>query len=191
LEFLAGVSGWPVFHPAMVERTTPPVEVLKSLVGRYRFAEGLTVAVVFEQEALILLSPDGDRYAMASIVGVPREFIHPDTAVRASFGGEGKGRDDTVVRGDLASSASWFLAPALHSNSRAASAWQVRHGTWRPGKSTRLARLYKRMLDSDRTPGAAGKDKGLDELKKTPSARSSRRSSVLLPKTQWQINKEE
>jgi CubicO group peptidase (beta-lactamase class C family) len=98
LEFLAAVSGaydWPVFRSTLVERTTQPVEVLKSLVGRYQFADGPTISVVYEQEALTLLFPNGDRYAMTSIVGDPREFIHPDTAVRASFDGEGK---DMTIR---------------------------------------------------------------------------------------------
>lgn len=93
LEFLAAVSrvyDWPMFRSMQVERTTQPVAVLKSLVGRYQFADGPTISVVYEQEALTLLFPNGDRYAMTPIVGAPREFIHPDTGVRASFGGEGK-----------------------------------------------------------------------------------------------------
>jgi hypothetical protein len=84
-----------MFRSTRVERTTQPVEVLKSLAGRYQFADGPTISVVYEQEALTLLFPNGDRYAMAPIVGAPREFIHPGTAVRASFEGEGK---DTTIR---------------------------------------------------------------------------------------------
>lgn len=38
--------------------------------------------------------PNGDRYAMTPIVGAPRELIHPDTAVRARFDGEGM---DTTI----------------------------------------------------------------------------------------------
>lgn len=97
LEFLAAVSGvydWPMFRPALVERTTQPAEVLKSLSGRYKFAEGPTISVVYEQDALTLLFPNGDRYAMTPIIGAPREFIHPDTGVRASF--EGEGRNATI-----------------------------------------------------------------------------------------------
>lgn len=97
LEFLAAVSGvydWPEFRPTRVERATLPVEALKSLVGRYQFAEGPTISVVYEQDALTLLFPNGDRYAMTPIVDAPREFIHPDTAVRASF--EGEGEDMTI-----------------------------------------------------------------------------------------------
>lgn len=97
LEFLATVSrvyDWPMFRSALVERTTQPVEVLKSLVGRYKFAEGPAISVVYEQGALTLLFPNGDRYAMTPIVGAPREFIHPDTGVRASF--EGQGEDATI-----------------------------------------------------------------------------------------------
>lgn len=98
LEFLAAVSrvyDWPMFRSTQVERTTQPVAVLKSLVGRYAFAEGPVVAVVYEREALTLLFPNGDRYAMTPIAGAPREFIHADTGVRASFGGEGK---DTTMQ---------------------------------------------------------------------------------------------
>jgi CubicO group peptidase (beta-lactamase class C family) len=99
LEFLAAVADvydWPMFRPTRVERTTLPVEVLKSLLGRYKFAEGPTISVVYEQDALTLLFPNGDRYAMTPIIGASREFIHPDTAVRASFDGEGEGADATI-----------------------------------------------------------------------------------------------
>lgn len=92
VEFLGAVAqvyGWPMFRQTWVERTTQPVEVLKSLVGRYRFEDGPTVAVVYEQEALTLVFPNGDRYALAPIAGGPRQFIHPGTAVRAGFDGEG------------------------------------------------------------------------------------------------------
>ena len=92
LEFLAAVADvydWPMFRSTQVERATQPAEVLKSLVGRYQF-EGPAVSVVYEQEALTLVFPNGDRYAMVPIAGAPREFIHSATAVRASFEGEGK-----------------------------------------------------------------------------------------------------
>lgn len=93
LEFLAAIAtryDWPVFRQALVKRTSLPVEVLKSLVGRYAFGEGPTVTVVYEQDALTLVFPNGDRYAMVPIAGAAREFIHPDTAVRARFDGQGK-----------------------------------------------------------------------------------------------------
>ena len=97
LEFLTAVSrvyDWPMFRSTQVERTTQPMEVLKSLAGRYKFEEGPTISVVYEQEALTILFPNGDRYAMTPIVGASREFIHPGTGVRASFDGEG--RDATI-----------------------------------------------------------------------------------------------
>lgn len=98
LEFfgaVSGVYGWPVFRPVRVERAEQPVEVLKSLVGRYGFEDGPAISVVYEQDALTLVFPNGDRYAMVPIAGAPREFIHPDSAVRASFDGEGK---DTTIQ---------------------------------------------------------------------------------------------
>jgi CubicO group peptidase (beta-lactamase class C family) len=91
LEFLGAVSGvydWPMFRQTLVERAKQPLQVLKSLTGRYKF-EGPTVLVVHERETLTLVFPNGDRYAMTPIAGAPREFIHPDTAVRASFDGQG------------------------------------------------------------------------------------------------------
>lgn len=92
-EFLAAVSRayqWPVFRGAEVTRTTQPVEVLRSLVGEYVFDdEGPTVAVVLENDVFTLVFPNGDRYAMTPIQGGPRDFIHADTGVRASFEGEG------------------------------------------------------------------------------------------------------
>ena len=98
LEFLAAVSSvydWPVFRTALVERTTLPPEVLKPLAGRYQFAEGPAISVVYERDALTLLFPNGDRYAMTPIAGAPLGFIHADTGVRASFDGEGK---DATIR---------------------------------------------------------------------------------------------
>lgn len=60
------------------------------MTGRYVFPEqDWKVSVVYENDALTLVFPNGDRYAMTPILGAPREFIHPDTAVRASFDGEG------------------------------------------------------------------------------------------------------
>lgn len=91
-EFFAAVStayGWPMFRQDSVQRTTQPAEVLAALVGRYQFPDGPAVGVVYENGQLTLVFPNGDRYAMTPIVGTPREFIHPDTGVRASFDGEG------------------------------------------------------------------------------------------------------
>ena len=92
-DFLSAVSrayGWPVFRETQVKRAPQTVEVLRSLAGRYVFAEqNWKVSVVYESDALTLVFPNGDRYAMASILGTPREFIHPDSGVRASFDGQG------------------------------------------------------------------------------------------------------
>ena len=97
-EFLASVSkvyGWPVFRQEQeqVKRTTQTAAVLQSLAGRYQFADGPTVEVVHDEDALTVVFPNGDRYLMAPIVGALREFIHPATGVRASFGGN----DEEVV----------------------------------------------------------------------------------------------
>lgn len=93
VEFFSAVSrayNWPTFREVQVTRATQPVDVLQSLSGQYEFAEqDWKVSVVYENQALTLLFPNGDRYAMAPVQGGPREFIHPDTAVRASFDGEG------------------------------------------------------------------------------------------------------
>lgn len=91
-EFLGAVSGvyrWPVFGPTRVERASLPDDVLASLAGRYRFENGPTISVVYEQRVLTLVFPNGDRYAMTPLRGAPLEFIHPDTAVRARFDTEG------------------------------------------------------------------------------------------------------
>lgn len=98
LEFFGAVSAaydWPMFRQAQVERATQPAEVLESLAGRYGFEDGPVISVVHEGDALTLVFPNGDRYAMTPILGGPREFIHADTAVRASFDGEGA---DTTIR---------------------------------------------------------------------------------------------
>ncbi len=93
VEFFSAVSrayNWPTFREVQVTRATQPVDVLQSLAGQYAFAElEWKVSVVYENQALTLLFPNGDRYAMAPVQGGRREFIHPDTAVRASFDGEG------------------------------------------------------------------------------------------------------
>jgi len=89
LEFLGAVSrvyGWPVFREIRVERATQMPEVLQSLAGAYTFAaQGWRIEVVFEGGRLAVVFPNGDRYFMTPIQGAPLEFIHPDTAVRASF----------------------------------------------------------------------------------------------------------
>jgi len=93
VEFFNAVSRiyhWAAFREVQVKRVTQAVDVLQSLAGRYLFAEqDWTVSVVYENDALTLVFPNGDRYAMTPIQGAPREFIHPDTGVRASFEGEG------------------------------------------------------------------------------------------------------
>ncbi len=97
LEFLRAVSStyrWPVFRQTLVQRASQSADVLEPLTGRYGFEGGPTISVVYERGALTLVFPNGDRYAMTPIVGAPREFIHPDTAVRARFDGEGM---DTTI----------------------------------------------------------------------------------------------
>lgn len=93
-EFFSAVSrayGWPTFQGEQVERVEQPAEVLQSLAGDYVFPEqGWKVSVVYESGPLTLVFPNGDRYAMVPVQGGPREFIHPATAVRASFDGEGR-----------------------------------------------------------------------------------------------------
>ena len=92
-EFLGAVArgyGWPVFRALQVTRVPQPEAVLQSLAGAYAFAaQGWQVSVLYEHEALTLVFPNGDRYAMAPIEGEPLDFIHPDTAVRARFQREG------------------------------------------------------------------------------------------------------
>ncbi|MBB2483718.1 beta-lactamase family protein [Mitsuaria sp. WAJ17] len=92
LEFLGAVSrtyGWPVFRELQVVRAVQPEATLRALAGRYVFAEqGWRISVVYEKDALTLVFPNGDRYAMAPVEGGPRDFIHPATRVRASFEGE-------------------------------------------------------------------------------------------------------
>lgn len=89
VEFFSAVSrayNWPAFREVRVTRATQPVDVLQALTGQYAFTEqGWKVSVVYENQALTLLFPNGDRYAMTPTQGGPREFIHPNTAVRASF----------------------------------------------------------------------------------------------------------
>lgn len=89
LEFFGAMAreyGWPTFLGIDVTRATQPPAVLQSLVGDYVFAEqGWKVSAVVENGLLTLVFPNGDRYGMAPIQGDPLEFIHPDSAVRASF----------------------------------------------------------------------------------------------------------
>ena len=93
VEFFSAVSrayDWPTFREVQVMRATQPVDVLQSLVGQYAFPEqDRKVSVVYENQALTLLFPNGERYAMTPIQGESREFIHPDSAARASFDGKG------------------------------------------------------------------------------------------------------
>jgi CubicO group peptidase (beta-lactamase class C family) len=92
-EFLGAVArtyGWPLFREVRVARAQQPAEALQSLTGRYVFAEQEpTVDVVLEQGGLVVVFPNGDRYAMVAVKGGPRTFIHPETGVRVSFDAEG------------------------------------------------------------------------------------------------------
>lgn len=97
VEFLNAVSrayGWPSFKAVEVKRAMQPIEALRALTGRYDFDQSPSIVVTLEKDALTLVFPNGDRYAMTPIQGAPREFIHPETAVRASFDGDG---DATVI----------------------------------------------------------------------------------------------
>jgi CubicO group peptidase (beta-lactamase class C family) len=90
-EFLGAVSrtyNWTAFREVQVKRATQPVEVLQSLTGVYGFPQGRDVSVIYDN-LLTLVFPNGDRYALHPIVGTPLKFIHPATAVEASFEGEG------------------------------------------------------------------------------------------------------
>lgn len=93
LEFFASVArvyDWPVFREVQVKRTPQPSEVLRQLAGTYSFADqGWKVAVEFDETALVLVFPNGDRYTLAPIEGAPLEFIHPETAVRTRFERDG------------------------------------------------------------------------------------------------------
>jgi len=92
LEFLRAVSGsygWPVFQQTWVQEVAQPQHVLESLTGRYAFEDGPTISVLYQQGDLVVVFPNGDRYAMKPISGPARAFIHPATAVRARFQGEG------------------------------------------------------------------------------------------------------
>jgi CubicO group peptidase (beta-lactamase class C family) len=104
-EFFGAVSreyGWPTFRGAQVTRASQPVEALQALVGRYRFPEeGWAVSVVFETQALTIVFPNGDRYAMTPIQGAPMEFIHPPTGVRATFDREGGGEPRLHLYGQV------------------------------------------------------------------------------------------
>jgi hypothetical protein len=92
-EFLGAVSreyGWPLFREVRVTRAPQPVELLRSLTGRYVFREqNWAVSVVYEANALTVVFPNGDRYALTPIRGAPRDFIHPASGVRVVFDGDG------------------------------------------------------------------------------------------------------
>jgi CubicO group peptidase (beta-lactamase class C family) len=93
VEFLNAVSRayqWPVFRQVQVKRQEQPAALLRSLAGKYDFTDGPTVEALFDNGALTLLFPNGDRYPLVPIEGKEREFIHAETGVRASFSGEGK-----------------------------------------------------------------------------------------------------
>ena len=87
-EFLNAVSdvyGWTEFKTIVVSRVAKSEHDLRPLTGSYDFQTSPTVGVVLEQGALTLVFPNKDRYAMVPIEGSPLEFIHPATAVRATF----------------------------------------------------------------------------------------------------------
>ena len=90
LNAMSRVYHWPEFREEQVRRKALPVKALQSLTGQYEFTQPkVKVSVVYENQALTLLFPNGDRYAMTPIQGAPFEFIHAATAVRISFAGDG------------------------------------------------------------------------------------------------------
>lgn len=90
LNAMSRVYHWPEFREEQVRRKALPAEALQSLTGQYVFTRPQAkVSVVYENQALTLLFPNGDRYAMTPIEGAPFEFIHAATAVRISFAGDG------------------------------------------------------------------------------------------------------
>ncbi len=87
-EFLAAVSRvyeWPILPNKWVERASPSEELLRSLNGRYLFEGGLAVSVEYRNEGVTIIFPNDDRYLMVPIVGEGLQFIHPRSAVQASF----------------------------------------------------------------------------------------------------------
>lgn len=90
-EFFMAVArseGWAQFQPETVKRApAPPPQVLSGLVGRYLFETSrLRVGVELGGDGrLVLVFPNGDRYALDAVDGGPLAFIHAGMAVRASF----------------------------------------------------------------------------------------------------------
>ena len=89
LEFLAAIARteqWSIFRETTVKRRLISPDELVKFAGQYEFKEqGWKIQVLFENNGLTILFPNGDRYPLSSIVGEHFSFIHADTGVRASF----------------------------------------------------------------------------------------------------------
>ncbi len=86
-EFFAAVSReyrWPIFREDRFTRVAATASQLQALVGRYEFSEqGWKVDLVYEHDALTIVFPNGDRYALTPIAGESLSFVHQDTGVQA------------------------------------------------------------------------------------------------------------
>lgn len=88
-EFLgaaAKAEGWAAFQPQHARRAAFDAAQLASLVGTYPFAASRSrVKVEWAENELVLVFPNGDRYALMPQAGEPLSFIHLGTGVEARF----------------------------------------------------------------------------------------------------------
>jgi len=99
----AKAEGWAQFQPQLARRVGFDPAQLAGLVGSYPFpASGAQVRVEWTGTELVLVFPNGDRYALMPQTGASLSFIHLDTGVEARFIQRAGSEPRLVLYGDEA-----------------------------------------------------------------------------------------
>jgi len=86
----AQVYGWKHFTQEKVHRSEVSSEVLRGLVGEYKWNKEVDLSIEFDESAkhISLFFPNGDEYKLTPIRGKGLDFIHSNSGVRVSFSKE-------------------------------------------------------------------------------------------------------
>lgn len=81
------VYGWKHFQQINVRREQVEPQVLKELVGKYKWNNQIDLSITFDESSnkISLHFPNGDEYKLTPVIGDELDFIHPNTGFRVSF----------------------------------------------------------------------------------------------------------
>lgn len=81
------VYNWQHFKQIDARRKEVSSEVLKGLIGEYKWNGQIDLKIIFDEinNQISLYFPNGDEYKLTAIVGDELDFIHSNTGVKVSF----------------------------------------------------------------------------------------------------------